>query len=98
MDLRWHSAIGAHGREASPLESFDMLLVIFGAGASYDSAPFLRRILESRDPYERPPLAHELFMPRPKFLEAIRSFPPLSEIVPYLIGPPADGTTESILQ
>jgi hypothetical protein len=75
-----------------------VLLVILGAGASYDCTPILRRILETRDPEERPPLGHELFAPRRKFLEAIRSFSPLNEIVPYLTNLPADGSIEAILQ
>ena len=50
-----------------------MLLVIFGAGASYDSSPTHRPTLP-RDA-DRPPLADELFEDRPKFAAALRQFP-----------------------
>lgn len=62
-----------------------MLVAVFGAGASYDSIP-------SRPPVsfppevlpDRPPLANELFADRPRFIEAMSSFPKCQPIVPYL--------------
>jgi hypothetical protein len=66
-----------------------MLLVIFGAGASYDSVPTyppgvaIRRG-GSLDNFFRPPLANELFANRPLFAECITSFPQCQPIVPFL--------------
>ena len=47
-----------------------MLLVIFGAGASYDSVPFLSPAIGAgADEEFRPPLAKDLFGPRQHFLK-----------------------------
>ncbi|MBI1894709.1 MAG: hypothetical protein HYS14_11415, partial [Candidatus Rokubacteria bacterium] len=58
-----------------------MLMVIFGAGASYDSAP-------SYPPgmglVERPPLADQLFENREQFAGVLKQFPECHEIVPRL--------------
>jgi hypothetical protein len=62
-----------------------MIMVIFGAGASYDSVP-------SRPPSghirssvpSRPPLANELFLPLGLFADSLRYFPQCKPIVPYL--------------
>src|SRR5271156_5127550 len=56
-----------------------MLLVIFGAGASYDSAPTYPpgTSIPAGDVlngFHRPPLANELFANRPVFAEAIMRF------------------------
>jgi hypothetical protein len=62
-----------------------MLLVIFGAGASYDSkssftpAEFPRRSLEYR-----PPLANELFLKINQFRNHINTFPQCRPLVTYL--------------
>jgi len=64
---------------------FGMILVIFGAGASYDSVP-------SRTPdrhprallYSRPPLARELFLGTDFFMSVLSRFPGCHPIVPYL--------------
>jgi hypothetical protein len=65
-----------------------MLLVIFGAGASYDSIPtYLPGIDfpgDTLNNYHRPPLANELFENRPVFAEAITRFPECAPIVPRL--------------
>src|SRR5713226_4083657 len=50
-----------------------VLLVIFGAGASYDSSPTLRPTTPKHD--DRPPLADELFEERPMFSQNLRRFP-----------------------
>ncbi len=75
-----------------------MLMVIFGAGASYDSMPSLaagvvRRSIEEQT---RPPLASELFENRGLFAAALREFPECSAIIPWLRKP--RGTLESELQ
>jgi hypothetical protein len=63
-----------------------MILVVFGAGASFDSAP-------SRPPNQyprgtlpnRPPLANELFLPDEGVLSgSLRYFPECHPIIPYL--------------
>jgi hypothetical protein len=60
-----------------------MILVILGAGASYDSVAELPP--GSSGPLtERPPLADELFGTRTVFREAVRRFPSCHEIVPLL--------------
>ncbi len=66
-----------------------MLMVIFGAGASYDSCPTyppgtVVRAGDEVNHYHRPPLAIELFEDRPVFAEAIESFPECQPIVPRL--------------
>ena len=68
-----------------------MLMVIFGAGASYDSCPtyppgYVKAVIGG-DPlnnHYRPPLANELFDNRPMFAEAIERFPQCQPIVPRL--------------
>jgi hypothetical protein len=61
-----------------------MLLVIFGAGASYDSDP--ARPPETVKDDRRPPLADQLFDNREKFAEALTYFPECKPIVPLLRG------------
>jgi hypothetical protein len=75
-----------------------MLMVIFGAGASYDSMPS-RPAAGRRHPLEdqtRPPLASELFENRGIFAAALGEFPECRAIVPWLRKP--RGTLESELQ
>jgi hypothetical protein len=76
-----------------------MLLVIFGAGASYDSAPS-RPPLESRyrDLPNRPPLASELFSDRQHFGEVMNKYPECLPIIPQLRHPPTQSTVEAELQ
>jgi len=59
-----------------------MLLVVFGAGASYDSAPMYKPDLGHRP--ERPPLASQLFIDKPRFAVAMRNFSEFQPLVPYL--------------
>jgi hypothetical protein len=74
-----------------------MLLVIFGAGASYDSIP-------SRPPdhfvglESRPPLADELFADRPFFVGAMKDFPKCQPIIPYLQQRKPNQTVEHVLE
>ena len=76
-----------------------MLMVIFGAGASYDS-------FHSQPPFEfdrnrapnRPPLADELFLDSGVFADSLRRFPACHPIVPYLQRVPEGQTIESVLE
>src|SRR6266849_9161271 len=56
-----------------------MLLVVFGAGASFDSTPLLRPGTSPSLELWRPPLANDLFGDRPGFREEFASFP---QVVP----------------
>jgi len=60
-----------------------MLLVILGAGASYDSVSHFRAPAQSDD---RPPLASELFENRPEFVKVMYRFGRCRQIVPFLRG------------
>ena len=76
-----------------------MIMVIFGAGASYDSVPsrppsqYVRRNLISR-----PPLATELFLDYDFFADSLRRFPQCKPIVPYLQSLPPGETIEHTLE
>jgi hypothetical protein len=63
-----------------------VLLVVLGAGASYDSVPHFAPLLASGLGLEqiRPPLANQLFDDRPIFLEVMQQFRECMEIVPWL--------------
>lgn len=66
-----------------------MLMVIFGAGASFDSVrtyPPGSNVPggDTLNNFHRPPLANGLFENRPLFAEAIRRFPECQPIVPRL--------------
>jgi hypothetical protein len=66
-----------------------MLMVIFGAGASFDSTstyPPGAKVLGGNmdNNFHRPPLANELFENRPLFAQAIDRFPECRPIVPRL--------------
>src|SRR5260370_26361430 len=74
-----------------------MLLVMFVAGDSYDSASsYLPRSGDGL--VERPPLASQLFEDRPRFAEALRSFPRCQPLIPRLRHPPDGATVEQLLQ
>jgi hypothetical protein len=75
-------------------------MVIFGAGASYDSVPARPpNLLYNRQRlFSRPPLAAELFLPEGFFAESLRNFPRCHPIVPYLQGIPSDGNIEGTLE
>jgi hypothetical protein len=60
-----------------------MLLVVFGAGASYDSVPHRPVDPPQWQPY-RPPLANQLFEDRPLFVEAMSRFPQCQPVIPDL--------------
>ena len=71
-----------------------MLLVVFGAGASFDSVPHFRPphiFPATRPPLElthpendRPPLANQLFDTRPSFVLAMTRFPACIPLIPRL--------------
>jgi hypothetical protein len=64
-----------------------MLLVIFGAGASFDSLPTYppgTYIPGGLEDLNRPPLANELFANRPLFAESISFYPQCQPIIPQL--------------
>ena len=73
-----------------------MLMVIFGAGASYDSAPSRPPRLE-RD-RDRPPLADELFLDTDAFSEVASRFPRCLPIIPRLRDRPAGVSVEQELE
>jgi len=81
-----------------------MLMVIIGAGASYDSCPTYpagRRPKSSNevvDEDHRPPLANQLFDNRPAFAKALVGYPECLKIAPYLRQLPQDKTLEAVLQ
>lgn len=62
-----------------------MLMVIFGAGASYDSWPSLPpgRAARNSEPF-RPPLAKELFLSFPPFRAVSAKYPRCQPLIPYL--------------
>src|ERR1019366_2282252 len=59
-----------------------MLMVVFGAGASYDSSP-THTPVDFATPLEaaRPPLANQLFDDRPDFAKTMQMFPKCLPIV-----------------
>jgi len=73
-----------------------MLLVVFGAGASYDSAPTYRPEWGGRA--ERPPPASQLFTDKPRFAFALQEFSECQPLVPFLRHPPGGVTVEELLQ
>ena len=74
-----------------------MLLVIFGAGASYDSAPSCRPGQHSGVEY-RPPLANQLFEERENFAVALTRFKRCQPIVPDLRHLAPDQNLEQVLE
>jgi hypothetical protein len=74
-----------------------MLLIVFGAGASYDSVP-------SRNPRSysglerRPPLANQLFDDRALFTDVMKSWPQCQPIIPYLRNLPSGVSLERRLE
>jgi hypothetical protein len=80
-----------------------MLMVIFGAGASFDSCPTYPPgssipTGDAQNDYHRPPLADQLFVNRPVFSDTLLTFPECQKIAPYLRHLPAGKTLESVLQ
>jgi hypothetical protein len=73
-----------------------MLMVVFGAGASYDSAPSLP-VLRFRDYEARPPLSDEMFQDRDEFASIAMQYRPMLPIVPYLRDLPGK-SVEAVLE
>ncbi len=78
-----------------------MLMVILGAGASFDSAQAFRPnpgYVDEGGPW-RPPLANDLFLDR-HFTrgEIVRKYPKLTHILPYLREFPAGRSVEQVLE
>jgi hypothetical protein len=81
-----------------------MLMVILGAGASFDSCPTYPPGgdtphldgLSGFDDYGRPPLAKDLFANRPLFRKILDSFPQCKTIVPRLRDPDVTSGQKSI--
>lgn len=75
-----------------------MLMVIFGAGASYDSSQAFHPAYSTGDPW-RPPLAKNLFLDSSHvFGNIVRSYPKLAHILPYLRQPTAGRSVEQVLE
>ena len=74
-----------------------MLTVVFGAGASYDSAPSHPA---SSEPglADRPPLADQLFQERDLFARALARFPECHAVVPDLRNLGQNGSVEKVLE
>src|SRR5690348_3611040 len=70
-----------------------MLMVIFGAGASYDSAASLRPGINFP---QRPPLANDLFHHRDEFGQYAQKYTPLSNVIERLRG--RNSNVEAVLQ
>jgi hypothetical protein len=82
---RWLSYLWIGG---NPRDEINMLMAIFGAGASYDSvdlhlAPNMKREVELGISF-RPPLANQLFDERPDFIAAMNRHPEMSMLIPRL--------------
>jgi hypothetical protein len=86
-----------------------MLMVIFGAGASFDSSltypfgttPPGAAAEDHYNAFNRPPLARELFANRPLFINTIDFFPQCKTIVPKLRAPgvlSGEKSIETLLQ
>lgn len=81
-----------------------MLMVIFGAGASFDSSPTYTLGMvppgatetDRDNDFNRPPLAKDLFANRPVFIEAVDAFPQCKTIVHRLRDPRVTSGTMSI--
>jgi len=78
-----------------------MLMVVFGAGASYDSAP--SQPLPTHDlpdavGNERPPLANELFEDRDMFAAILERFPQAQPVVPRLRNLQPGESVESVME
>src|SRR5574341_119520 len=76
-----------------------MILVIFGAGASYDSIPHMPPSTHPRSQYpDRPPLANELFLDSGIFAKELSRYQVCAPIIPYLRGLRNEQTIENALE
>lgn len=77
-----------------------MLMVIFGAGASFDSVKPFNRVRRDDDPY-RPPLAKSLFELRENFMDIVAEYPECGPLIDRLRaavrrGEPVEGALEAM--
>ena len=77
-----------------------MLLVIFGAGASFDSAPTYPPLNPPHKDglFDRPPLANQLFDNRDRFATALQRFSECQPLIPRLRGLEEGVTIEELLE
>ena len=83
-----------------------MLMVVFGAGASYDSYPSIRPPtdfllppgLRSHFENERPPLASQLFSDREAFAKVTSDFPDCQPIITFVRHAPKHSSVEQVLE
>lgn len=83
-----------------------MLMVVFGAGASFDSAPSfpdnssspLSGLSGGHIAASRPPLADQLFDERPQFAEILQKFPACHGIASKLRKRMGDKSVEQVLE
>ncbi len=61
-----------------------MLMVVFGAGASFDSVPHRPPGMSFKEREYRPPRANELFGDRLQFQRAMEQFPKCLAVIPHL--------------
>jgi hypothetical protein len=74
-----------------------MLMVIFGAGAAFDSAQAYP--VSDTGQQWRPPLAKDLFLDRHQALgHIVKRYPKLTHILPYLRETPKDRSVEQVLE
>ena len=76
-----------------------MILVILGAGASYDSVPSRPPDVYSREQSRhRPPLANELFLNSELVDQVLQAYPQCHAVIPYLQDLPPDRSVEQALE
>ena len=80
-----------------------MLMVVFGAGASYDSYPSLRPLAgffpaEVKFDDLRPPLADQLFSDREAFAKTAQTFQDCIPIIPFVRHFSRDSSVEKVLE
>jgi len=74
-----------------------MLMVVFGAGASYDSSSSFRPGSGRDSPY-RPPLANDLFDAKEQFRQFAQKYPRVLQVIQYLREIPEDKSIEEVLE
>ena len=75
----------------------NMLMVIFGAGASYDSCHSFRPNTAAGSPWSRPPLAKDLFLNVLEYRRISQRYPRCQTLFPYLDhGEDIEGTLEGL--
>ena len=75
----------------------EMLMVVFGAGASYDSSSSFRPGSGRDSPY-RPPLANDLFDAKEQVRQFAQKYPRVLQVIQYLREIPEDKSIEEVLE